>query len=230
MKDNTQLIEFKNARFCYGEVCAIENASFKIHEKAMTALVGPNGGGKSTLLKITSGLLKPGAGSVESVKGINIGYVAQNHGIDTTFPITVREIVLSGTLKEGVKPFAKYSPLQKDKAKGALNKVGLSGYESRGVNQLSGGQMKRVLIARALASDAQIIVLDEPDSSLDTDSTKKLYEVLLNLKEEKTIIIASHHVEAILDIADNAIYVNRTVDFFDTPSLLKEKIEEGILI
>ncbi len=228
--NSSQLISFSNVRFCYGEVCAIENANFDIEDKSMTALVGPNGGGKSTLLKITSKLLKPGAGTVSSDKNVNIGYVAQNHGIDTAFPITVKEIVLSGTLKEGVKPFARYSSEQREKATDSLNKVGLSGFDARGVNQLSGGQMKRVLIARALASDAHIIVLDEPDSSLDIDSTKKLYDVLLSLKEEKTIIIASHNVDTILEIADSAIYVNRTVDFYDTPSLLKDKIKEGILI
>jgi zinc transport system ATP-binding protein len=228
--ENPQLILFNNVRYCYGEVCAVEGVNFHVNEKTITALVGPNGGGKSTLLKITAGLLKPGSGSISSEHKINIGYVSQNHGIDISFPITVKEIVLSGTLKEGVLPFAKYSALQKDKAISSLEKVGLSDFLQRGVNQLSGGQLKRVLIARALASDASIIVLDEPDSSLDIDATKKLYEILINLKSEKTIIIASHNVETILEIADTALYVNRSVDFYNTPSQLKDKIREGIII
>jgi len=228
--NNSHVIAFKNVRFCYGEVCAVDGVNFFVKEKSITALVGPNGGGKSTLLKIAAGLLKPDAGMIEPAIKKNIGYVAQNHGIDISFPITVKRIILSGTLHKNIKPFTKYDEKQKAKAKSAIEKVGLEGFENRGVNQLSGGQFKRTLIARALASDTEIIVLDEPDSSLDIDASKNLYEVLMNLKKDKTIIVASHNIENILDIADTAIYVNKTAEVFSSPVQLKEKLKEGILL
>ena len=223
-------IIFEGIRFCYGEVCAVHGVDFFAGEKAITALVGPNGGGKSTILKIAAGLLKPDEGKAHINYKKNTGYVAQNSEIDLSFPITVKEIVMSGTLYKNIKPFAKYDPLQKEKAAAALSKVGLEGFELRGVNQLSGGQLKRALIGRALASDAEIIILDEPDSSLDIDAAKKLYEILLRLKQDKTILVASHNVEEILDIADSAVYVNKTVKVYPSPKQLKTELKEGILL
>jgi zinc transport system ATP-binding protein len=229
MTDETN-ITFENIRFCYGEVCAVHGVDFFVKEKAVTALVGPNGGGKSTLLKIAAGLLKPDEGRIYVDNKKNTGYVAQNTEIDLSFPITVREIVLSGALYKNIRPFAKYDPLQKEKAEAAISKVGLQGFEHRGVSQLSGGQLKRALIARALASDAEIIILDEPDSSLDIDAARKLYEILVSLKKDKTILVASHNVDNILDIADSAVYVNKTVKVFPSPGQLKSELKEGILL
>jgi zinc transport system ATP-binding protein len=224
------IMNFNKIRFCYDEVCAVEGVNFFIQKNTLTAFVGPNGGGKSTLLKIAAGLLKPDKGDVEFEDGLNVGYVAQNHKIDFSFPITVREIVLSGTLDDKIKPFSKYNSIQKEKANSALLKVGLQDFGARGINQLSGGQLKRALIARALASDAKIIVLDEPDSSLDIDAAKKLYEILYNLKAEKTILMASHNVDNVLSIADTAIYINKTAEIYSNPTELEEKLKEGILI
>ncbi len=223
-------ITFNDVRFCYGEVCAIHGVDFVLREKTITAIVGPNGGGKSTILKLASGLLKPDSGSIVVENKESIGYVAQNFGIDISFPITVKEIVLSGTLKNKIKPFAKYDLKQKEKMKAAIMEVGLNGYEHRGVNQLSGGQIKRAVIARALASDAEIIILDEPDSSLDIDAAKILYEILVNLRKDKTILVASHNIESILNIADTAVYVNETAEVFSSPAKLKEKLKEGIVL
>ncbi len=140
-------ITFNGIRYCYGEVCAVHGVNFFVHEKNIAALVGPNGGGKSTILKIAAGLLKPDAGDIGFAGSNNVGYVAQDHGIDISFPITVREIVLSGTLYKSIKPFAKYDAEQKEKASQAMAKVGLAGFEDRGVNQLSGGQLKRAMIS-----------------------------------------------------------------------------------
>lgn len=223
-------IIFDNVRYCYEDVCALHGASFYVKENSLTAIVGPNGGGKSTILKIAAGLLKPDAGSVSLDSEESIGYVAQDFGIDLSFPITVKEIVLSGTLNNRIKPFAKYSPMQKMKMEKALSKVGLEGFEDRGVNQLSGGQAKRAVIARALASDAEIIILDEPDSSLDIDAAKTLFKILNAIKGDKTILVASHSIDDILDVADSALYVNGTAQSYLEPLKLKEKLKEGIMI
>ena len=177
-----------------------------------------------------SGFLKPDKGSVDVENNGAIGYVAQVFGFDDSFPITVKEIVLTGTLDKKILPFKKYSKAQHKKAEEAIEKVGLKGFDKRGVSQLSGGQLKRVVIARALASDAEILVLDEPDSNLDIEAVKDLYQLLKDLKDSKTIIVASHNIEFILDISDTAVYINKTARFFENPQELKEKLKEGMII
>ena len=227
---NDALVGFKNVRFCYGEVCAIESVNFSLDKNEITVLVGPNGGGKSTLLKLLTGLLKPEEGSISFYNGTEIGYVSQNPSFDMSFPLTVEELVLQGTLPKAVKPFAKYSQEQKQKAAEAVMRAGMKGFENRSIGQLSAGQLKRTVIARAIASDASLIALDEPDASLDIDAAKELYAILNTLKKDKTVVIASHNIEAITAIADKAVYVNKTAREFAEPGKLKELLKGGILL
>lgn len=223
-------VKFDDVRFCYGEVCAIKEVGFSIKKGSLTVFVGPNGGGKSTIIKLMSGFLKPAKGSITLEDDSTIGYVAQGFGFDDSFPITVKEIVMTGTLDKKIKPFFRYTKAQHQKAEEAIEEVGLKGFGNRGVNQLSGGQLKRVVIARALASDADILVLDEPDSNLDSEAIKELYMLLNDLKTVKTIIVASHNIEHILDMADAAIYVNKNVQSFENPAQLQKKLKEGMVL
>lgn len=223
-------IKFDNVRFCYDEVCAINNVDFTVPVKSITALIGPNGGGKSTLLKILSGLLHPDEGGYMIQDDFKIGYVSQFTDFDLSFPMTVMEMVLLGTLCRNIRPFCKYTKAQKKKARDALKKVGLEGYGGRGINQLSGGELKRSVIARAIASDADIIVLDEPDSSLDVEAAADLYHVLRTIKEDRTILIASHHLDEVLDIADKVLYVNSTVETYTSADEIRKKLGDGIFI
>jgi zinc transport system ATP-binding protein len=228
--DNKTDIVFENVRFCYGEVCAVNSMNFSLASKKMTVLVGPNGGGKSTLIKLLAGLLKPEEGSIACRKGLEVGYVSQIFSFEASFPLTVEELVLQGTLPKAIRPFRRYTAQQKEKAAEAILRVGLHGFERRGISQLSGGQLKRAVIARAFASDANMIALDEPDASLDVDAARELYSILSFLKAEKTIVIASHHIDAVLDIADKAIYVNKTTIEFASPQELKGVLNGGILL
>ncbi|NLI53816.1 MAG: metal ABC transporter ATP-binding protein [Clostridiales bacterium] len=221
-------ITFQNVRYCYGEVCAIIGANFSLPEKQLTVLVGPNGGGKSTLIKLRAGLMKPDDGTIDIRAGVNIGYVPQSNSFDASFPLTVRDLVLQGTLPNAIKPFQRYSPSQREKAARAIQRVGLEGLESRGLSQLSGGQLKRAVIGRLLASDTSMIVLDEPDASLDVAAAKDLYAMLYKLKAEKTIVLASHNLDVALDLADHAIYVSKTVTAFPSARMLKETLKGGI--
>jgi len=223
-------IDFKEIRFCYGEVCAVDGVNFSLHENTLTALVGPNGGGKSTLIKLLAGLIHPEDGSIRRRDGGSVGYVSQTPGFDVMFPVTVRELVLMGTLPGEIRPFSRYSREQKARALDAVARVGLTGYESRGIDQLSGGQLKRALIARSLAADVDIIALDEPDASLDMDAARGLYRILDELKSDTTIVIASHHIGAILDIADVAVYVNKTTKTYGAPQRLKEELKGGLVL
>jgi len=226
----TTAIQFKNIRFCYDEVCAINNVNFSIQKNSITAIVGPNGGGKSTLIKILSGLLKPDEGHFTIADGFTIGYVSQFTDFDLSFPITVFEMVLSGTLCQNIRPFCLYKKEHKDRAHLAIKQVGLAGHESRGINQLSGGELKRAVIARAIASDADIILLDEPDSSLDVKAAADLYKILKDVKSSRTILIVSHHLNEVLDIADSILYVKSTVTEYASQSEIREKLGDGIII
>jgi zinc transport system ATP-binding protein len=226
-KTDIHPISFNQVRFCYANVCALGDVTFKIPRKTLTALAGPNGGGKSTLIRLIAGLLKPESGRIERRQ--TIAYVPQVPAFDTSFPLTVREVVLMGTLEAAIRPFAHYKAKQKQVASQAISKVGLTDFENRGIGQLSGGQLRRVMIARALASAADVIALDEPDANLDIDAARELYALLHTLKAEKTIILASHHIDEMLDIADRAFYVNRTVAVYDRPHDLKELLKDGLI-
>ena len=182
------------------------------------------------MIKLLAGLIQPEAGSILRTGGGSVGYVSQTPGFDILFPITVRELVMMGTLSREIRPFSRYTGQQRDRALDAIGRVGLVGYESRGIDQLSGGQLKRALIARSLAADVDIIALDEPDASLDIDATEDLYAILNELKGDKTIVIASHHIDAILDIADSAVYVNKTSSVYPSPPQLKEQLKGGLVL
>ncbi len=129
-----------------------------------------------------------------------------------------------------IKPFCKYKDEHREKAIISIKRVGLHGYENRGINQLSGGELKRAVIARVLASDADIIVLDEPDSSLDVSAARDLYKILVELKKDKTILIASHHMNEVLDISDKVLYIMSDARMFDSPAEVKTKLGGGIII
>jgi zinc transport system ATP-binding protein len=222
-----KVVEFKHIRYCYGSVCALADVSFAVPTCSLTALVGPNGGGKSTLIKLLAGLLRPEAGEV--IRNGDVGYVPQSVAFDLSFPLTVHDMVLMGTLDRQIKPFFRYGKAHREAAALAIRRVGLTGFEHRGIGQLSGGQLGRAVIARVLASSAAVIALDEPDASLDIDATKEFYAMLKALKAEKTILIASHHVDVVLDIADSALFVNNTVTRWE-PAALKEKLKGGMAL
>jgi zinc transport system ATP-binding protein len=223
-------IKYDDVRYCYGDVCAVNNIGFSIEPNTLVAIIGPNGGGKSTLLKLIAGILKPDRGNVIMPGKPAVGYVSQTSDFDLSFPMTVIDMVLTGTLCKNIKPFCRYTGEQRENARNALERVGLSGYGKRGIDQLSGGELKKAVIARVLASDAQVIVLDEPDGNLDVDAADDLYRVLQEIKRDKTVIVASHHIDKILDIADSSVYVNRTASHFPTGSELKEKLRGRIFI
>ena len=224
------LIVFENIRYCYGAVCALGGVCAAIREKKLTALIGPNGGGKSTFIKLMAGLLKPDEGRIVYHKDSHVGYVPQNMGFDVTFPVTVCDMVLMGTLDARIRPMHRYSRADRQAADDAIRRVGLEEVAARCIDQLSGGQQRRAIIARAIASNADVIVLDEPDSSLDVDAAGVLFEMLAALKADKTLVVASHNVAAILGIADAAIYINATAQVYDDPHRLRDVLKGGVVL
>ena len=214
------VIDIKNVSFAYDKQMILENINLSVEEKDFLAIIGPNGGGKSTLLKLILGMNKAKEGSI-SVFGkppskslTQIGYVPQNTNINTDFPIKVIEVVMMGHVG-GKRPLFGYGNEEILCAMGALAQVGMEKYAQSKIGALSGGQRQRVMIARALCSHPQILILDEPTSSIDITGQKEIYDLIKTLNESITVIVVSHDISVILEYANKAAHINRTLSYHD---------------
>lgn len=227
-------ISLQSLGFSYGESLVLENIDLEIPEKTLFALIGPNGGGKTTLLKLMVGLLHPTVGEVRIFGGIPeknysyIGYVPQNTNVNLDFPITALEVVLMGHVC-GNRPLLGYGKHEVACAEGALQRVGMTGFANEKIGRLSGGQRQRVLIARALCADnTKILFLDEPTSSLDTNGQQQIYALLKELSESITIVVVSHDLAVMLDYASGIGYVNRTLTYHDAPAITRDSVIDSL--
>lgn len=209
-------IQIENLDFAYGPVSVLEKADVSLGEREFVSIVGPNGGGKTTLLKIILGLLKPQGGSVE-VFGKSpelgrkwIGYLPQYASLDSQFPVTATDVVLMGRLGK-TRGLGFYTKADRLAARDMLARVGLENLGNRPLSALSGGQQQRVLIARALVSEPKLLLLDEPSSSLDDYVEQELYDLLQELNKELTIVVVSHDVAYVSRYVEKVICVNREV-------------------
>lgn len=204
-------IEISNLSFGYDENLIFKNVNLDYKMGDFLAIFGPNGGGKSTLLKLILGLIKPSMGEVKifgkepKINRAKLGFVPQNIAFGRNFPISVLDVVLMGVVEHKI--FGFYSKAEKTKAKKMLEIVGLEGFENRRIDELSGGQRQRVYIARALVSNAKILLLDEPTASIDTMGQMQIYTLLKELNKTHGIILISHDVNLALNYATKAIYV-----------------------
>ncbi len=223
-------VSFKNVFFNYNGMPVLEDITFDIEEGDYLGIIGPNGGGKSTLLKIMLGLIKPSKGKVkiygkspyQSRK--HIGYVPQYTSFDRQYPINVWDVVMMGRLNK-TSLFKKYSDEDERIADESLEKVGMPRVKKRQIGQLSGGQLQRVLIARALAAKPKILLLDEPTTSIDPESETGLYDLLTELNEEMTIIFVSHDVGAISQHVNSIACLNIKLHHHGSKDLTPEVIE-----
>ena len=214
------VVSLRDLSFAYDTQPVLEGVSLEVDEHDFFAIIGPNGGGKSTLLKLMLGLLKPDAGSI-TLLGTTptearhaIGYVPQNTNVNTDFPVKVLDVVLMGN---GAKhhPLFGYGAEEKACAMEALGHVGMEGFASRRIGDLSGGQRQRVMIARALCRHPRLLILDEPTASIDATGQKEIYDLLKRLNDRITVIVVSHDLSVILGYANKAAYVNRPLTFHD---------------
>ncbi|GHU77930.1 cation ABC transporter ATP-binding protein [Spirochaetia bacterium] len=200
-------LRFDGVSFSYGSVKVLENAGFHIHQGEFIALVGPNGSGKTTVLKLLLGLEKPQAGKIElfglpGSQGLDrIGYVPQQAPLDRAFPIAVRDVVRMGRLR----PRRGYQKEDRAAAEEALEQADIADLAQRPFGQLSGGQRRRVLVARALAARPEILILDEPTANMDRESAERLFETLGKLKGRTTILIVTHDMEFVSALTDRAL-------------------------
>jgi len=210
------VIEASDLSFSYEKQKVLEEINFSVKEKEFLAIIGPNGGGKSTLLKLILGInpLKNGSiqifGKPHTKQTQHIGYVPQNTNINTTFPISVLEVVMMGQNSLKHRVFG-YKKEEKQQAYEALDKVNMRAFSSKSISDLSGGQRQRVFIARALFSNPKILLLDEPTSSIDTQGSEQVYRTLKKLNEDITIVVVSHDISVVLQYATRAFYVNKNL-------------------
>ncbi len=227
--DLPRVIEVEGLSFAYHGEPVLEEVNLAVALRDFVAVVGPNGGGKSTLLKLLLGLLTPQEGKVRVLGQPparvrrRLGYLAQHPGLDPAFPITVGEVVLMGRLGTHTPRLGgRWSKADRRAAEQALEVVGLAGMEGRPFADLSGGQRQRVLIARALATEPEILFLDEPTAGVDPAAEEAIYGILQELNQEMTIVVVSHDLGFVSPLVDYAICVNRRVATHPTAELPPE--------
>ncbi len=224
------IIEFENVDFSYNGSPVLTGVSFKVSAGEYLAVMGPNGGGKSTLLKLMLGIVRPERGRITvlggppGATGGRIGYLPQASGFSGAFPITVLEAVKLGMVKPGFVGISGFSGgrAQEEKARAMLKRVGMEGFEQRPLPNLSGGQRQRVFIARALVSDPELLLLDEPTAGVDAPSQIMLFELLAELNKRITIVMVSHDISAVARGVKSIACVNRSLHFHAAPEMTEE--------
>lgn len=229
--DRDPVVRLEHVTFSYDGHPVLTDVDLTVEERDFLTVVGPNGGGKTTLLKLMLGLVHPTRGSVR-VFGRHpeearpaIGYMPQHSLADSSFPVRVMDVVLMGRLGRG-KGFGAYTTEDKEAAVEAGREAEICDLLSRPFAELSGGQRQRTLIARALASKPDLLLLDEPTANLDVMMEKDLYELLRRLNERLTIIHVSHDLGFVADFAKTVACVKQTVAVHPTSEVTGDLISE----
>lgn len=224
------IVKFNNVCFAYEDGNnVLENINLEVEKGEFACIVGPNGGGKTTILKLMLGLLKPTSGSIEVLGGppvsrrSHIGYVPQFSKFDASFPVSVLDVVLMGCLQRSLF-WGRYPRGQIDKAHQALKDVGLPDLALKGFAELSGGQKQRALIARALMSDPELLLLDEPTASVDVHGTEQFYRLFSEMNEKFTIMMVSHDIGFVSTRVKSVICVRKTLQIHPVSELTGESL------
>ena len=212
------VIKAENLSLSYDKNKVVTNLDFEIEQGAYLCIVGENGSGKSTLVKAIMGLKKPSGGKLfvhEHAKAPFAGYLPQQTEAQKDFPASVYEVVISGCLG-GKGLFGFYSKADKAKAEDCMKKTGVYDLKNKCYRNLSGGQQQRVLLARALCSAKNMLLLDEPASALDPVSSEEMYKTVKRLNEENgmTVVMVSHDIEAAVKYSSHILHLDNTALFF----------------
>lgn len=218
MKAKSPLIKLHALCAGYDSRIVLRDVDLTVYQNDFLGIIGPNGGGKTTLIKCILGLLKPAAGTIDffddeqQVDTITMGYLPQYNTIDRKFPISVEEVILSG-LSSKKSLISRFTAEHREKVQKVVIRMGLEGLERRAIGQLSGGQLQRALLGRAIISDPQVLILDEPSTYIDKRFEARLYELLAEINKECAIILVSHDIGTVLQQVKSIACVNETLDY-----------------
>ncbi|MEZ5082979.1 MAG: ATP-binding cassette domain-containing protein [Bacteroidales bacterium] len=224
------LIELVDVDAGYNGKAVLTSVNFKICKHDFIGVIGPNGGGKTTLVKVILGLLKTKKGKLlnhlqTSENDGQIGYLPQINNIDRTFPISVKDVVLSGFMKQrGM--FQRFSRLQTEKANSLMEEMGVSHLAKKPFGELSGGQMQRTLLCRSIISSPQLLILDEPNTFVDNKFEGELYEKLRELNKTMAIVIVSHDVGMISSYVKTIACVNNKLHYHKSNIITESQLKD----
>lgn len=216
-----ELVNISNLSFKYEKTQVLDNINLSIKDSDFLAIIGPNGGGKSTLLKLILELLPIQSGKIiKNVENDEIGYVPQNINLNIDFPITALEVVLMGH-KVSKKRLFGYSKSDINCAMESLRQVGMQHFSNSKIGNLSGGQRQRVFIARALCSNPKIMLLDEPTASIDVKGQQEIYDLLKELNKFMCVVVVSHDISVLLNYAKNVAHINKNIVYHSLENIQK---------
>lgn len=225
---NGPVIEIKDMFFAYGDKHILQNLNLQVKHGENICVIGPNGGGKTTLLKLLLGFLRPASGTVKIFGTAahhtcdQIGYVPQHVKLNKNFPITVKEVVLMGCHLHSI--FSRHKKACHDQAQEAMEFMRIGDLGQQQFNSLSGGQRQRVLIARAIASHPALLLLDEPTANVDPSSAEDFRELINKLKGQATVLTVSHDISFITGDIDRAFVVNRSLQDLSAADIQEDKL------
>ena len=225
------VIQITNLSAAYDAKNVLSHVNLTVYERDFMGIIGPNGGGKTTLIKSILGIHPIIQGEIHfyqngrEVPEINMGYLPQTNSIDRKFPISVYEVIRSGLSKQK-SIFHRYNKEQHEQVQQTIVRMGLEGLEKRSIGELSGGQLQRTLLGRALVSNPEVIILDEPNTYIDKRFETKLYSLLEEINEERTIILVSHDIGTVLKNVKTIACVNNSVHYHPHTEMSTEWLEE----
>ncbi len=220
------ILELKDISAGYDYQTVLQHINLKINEGDFMGIIGPNGGGKTTLLKVILGLLQPFSGDIiyHTSKQNLFGYLPQTNRFDQRFPINVTEVVLSGLMSsKGL--FRRYTAANREKAYGLLDTYNMGAYKKTPIGNLSGGQIQRVLLCRAIISAPKILILDEPTTYVDSNFEKEFYPILQELNKSMSIVMVSHDLGTICSYVKTIACVNRGLHYHNSNLITPEQLQ-----
>ena len=230
-KMTLEIVSLKDVWVHYDNVLALENINLSINKSDFLGIIGPNGGGKTTLLKVIVGLVEPSRGEVRVFGDTpersrrQVGYVPQQVQLDRSFPASVQDVVLMGRLGHA-RPFRQFTGEDKKIVWDCLEKVEMLNLRHRQIGRLSEGQRQRVYIARALATEPKMLLLDEPTASIDEPTQKEFFELLQDLKQNMSVILVTHDIGVISTYVDKIACLNRRLFYHGSKEITPEMLQE----